>query len=112
MLGHEVPAVDNSRIKVVTQILQSVSNDSERLLLVVRDQILDVLEEKRARPFSSYDSRDIEEQRSLGFAQESVRASQGILLRDAGNAERLAGETGEQDVVVRHLGNVDRGDVA
>jgi hypothetical protein len=78
-------------------------NNLKRLALVVRLQILDVLEQKRAWLLFIDDSGNVKEQCSLGLVRESVLVSKGILLGDPGNRERLTREAGQQEIVVRPL---------
>ena len=54
------------------------------------------------------DSRRIEEQRALRFAAEPRRLAERVLLAHARDGERLAGEPGQQKVM---LGDVGRGNV-
>jgi hypothetical protein len=56
--------------------------------------------------------RATSEQRALGLVEEAVGHAEGVLLADAGEAERLAGKPGKQHVVVGDLARGDAGDVA
>src|SRR5437868_4451297 len=75
-------------------------------------QVLDVLQQEGRRLLLGDDPLHIEEKRALGGALESVRAPERVLLRHAGQAERLAGEARKEDVVVRDVGCIDLRDVA
>src|SRR5690606_30541683 len=55
---------------------------------------------------------DVEEKRSLRHIRKAVRPSQRILLGDAGDRERLAGESCQQQIVVWNVVFVDLRDVA
>ena len=113
MLRHEALTVDDSRMKVVTQIFQSVLDDSERILPSCEIRLLTFLPRRRARGlFAAMISRHIEEQRPLGFAFEAVWASQRIFLGHAGDAERLTGEAGKQNVMVGNVGDINLRDIA
>src|SRR5262249_50028546 len=55
---------------------------------------------------------DIEEQRSLGVATESVWPAECILLGDSGNRKRLARKSGKQQVVLGDTGGFHLADIA
>jgi hypothetical protein len=54
-----------------------------------------VLEQETRGPFDLQNLANIKEQRALYLAIESVRTAKGVLLADAGDRERLAGEAGK-----------------
>ena len=71
VLGHEVLPVDDFPVHLIAQfILQSVNNDLERAALVVRGQILHVLQQERRRSLRRDDAGHVEEQRALRLVAE------------------------------------------
>ena len=112
VLRNEVRAIDDARVDVVAEVVERALDHVEGAPLVVRHQVLDVLQQEGARLFGFDDAADVEEERALRFVGEAVRAAEGVLFGDAGNRERLAGEAGEQQVVIGNVGGVDLRDVA
>lgn len=113
MLRHETLPVDHLAVDLVAEFLaQHLQDGGEGLALVVRDQVLDVLQQERLRFLLGDDARHVVEQRALRGAFEAVRTAERVLLRYAGDAERLAGKAGEQHVVVGHVGDIHLRDVA
>jgi len=78
----------------------------------VRLQVFDIFQHKGARALGGDDARHVEKQRALRGIGKAMRAPQGVFLGYAGNAERLTGKTGQQDIVIRHVLCIHRGDVA
>src|SRR5665213_1972404 len=113
MLRDEVSAVDNpDRNAVAKLIFENVPDYRKSVPAIVREQVLDIFEKERAGPLAGEDSGDIEEKRALRLAFEAMRPAKCILLGYAGEAERLAGKPGQQNVVVRNLAGRDFGDIA
>ncbi|MBP2463955.1 hypothetical protein J3A65_004782 [Rhizobium sp. PvP014] len=71
-------------------------------------QVLDVFEDKSSRPVMGDYLGCIEKQRSLGIAEETVGASQRILLGNACDRKWLARKACKQDVMLRYLSRILR----
>ena len=99
-------------MELVVEALETLADHPECVSLVMRLKIAHVLQQEGPRALLLDDAGDIEEERPLSRVEKAVRAAQRILLGDAGDAERLAREAGDQHVVVGDLGDVDLGDVA
>jgi hypothetical protein len=69
----------------------------------VVQQVLNVLQQKRPRPFRRQYARDIEKQRALRSASKSMRPTQSIFLAHARNRKRLAGKSRDQNVMIGNL---------
>lgn len=87
----------------VAQLIQRLADDSERVALVVTLQVLHVFQQKCSGTLGRYDSGNIEEERTLGFALEPVLATQRVLFRYPGEPEWLTGETCKQHVMIRNF---------
>ncbi|CAM2160959.1 hypothetical protein PT2222_90176 [Paraburkholderia tropica] len=113
MLRREMAAVDHAVMHVVAEfVTQDLKNYVEGAALVVRQQVLDVLQQKGGRPLFGDDARHVEKERALRGALETVRTAERVLLRDARDRKRLARKAREQHVVVGHVGGLERGDIA
>ena len=113
MLRNEPLGVDHAIGDVVAEfILQGSADDLERAPSVVTDQILHVLQQEGAWPALLDDAHDVEKQRALGLARETMLLAQGVLLGHAGDGEWLAREACRQQVVLRHVFGVDVPNVA
>lgn len=113
MLREEPLGIDDLPRDVVAKLLdQRTADHLEGPTPIVRGKILHVLEHERLRLLCGDDPLDVEEKRALGLAFETMLPAKRVLLGDPGDRERLAGEAGQQDVVVGNLLNGDLGDVA
>ena len=113
VLRDEVRAVYDAVVDVVAKVVgQGAADDVEGAAFVVRDEVLDVLQQKGARAFRFDDARHVEEQRALRFAGETVRFAQRIFLGHSGNRKWLAGKSSQQHVVVGYVGGINLGDVS
>jgi hypothetical protein len=84
MLWDKVSTVYHPEVNGIAKLgPQRIENQLKRSSLVVVEQILDVFQQERARPFNRYDFRSLEKQRSLREVRESARAAQRIVLTDA-----------------------------
>ncbi len=85
MLGHEAAGVDHSPLDVIPQLVgERRPDDLKRPALVMVDEVLDVLEDERLRAVVLDNPRNVEKQRALSLACETMRASERVLLADAG----------------------------
>ena len=76
MLWDEMPGVDDFGLDLVAQVLaQGLHDDPESVPLVMRNEVLDVLEEEGLGFLLVDDPGDVEEQCPLGFAFEAMRAA-------------------------------------
>lgn len=113
VLRNEVRAIYDAAMDVVAEVVgQGTADNVEGAAFVVRDEVLDVLQQEGARALCLDDARHVEEQRALCFAGEAVLLAQRIFLRHAGNRKGLAGKPGQQHVVVGNVGSIYLGDVS
>ena len=113
MLRREMLAVDHAVMHFVAEfVAQGLQDHVEGAALVVRQQILHVLQQERGGALGRDDPRDVEKERALRRAFETVRPAQRVFLADAGDRKRLAREAAEQHVVARHVFGRERDDVA
>ena len=91
MLCHEVGAVDDAWMDVVAQIVGGALDNVEGAPLVVRQEILDVLQQKSAWLLGFNEAANVEEERALRFVDKVVGAAECVFLGNTGNRERLAG---------------------
>lgn len=113
VLRYEVRAVYNAIVDVVAEVFgQGAADDIKGAAFVVRDEILDVLQQESARTFCLDDARHVEEQRALCFAGEAVFLAQRIFFRHSSNRKGLAGKPSQQHVVVGNVGGIYLGDVS
>ncbi len=63
-------------------------------------EVLHILQHEKRRFFGGEDARHIKKQRALGFTFKTVRATQRILLTDAGQRKGLTGKAGQQHLMV------------
>lgn len=87
---------------IVAKFIKRFHDDAERISLIVALQIFYVLKNENGRLFGSDDPGDIKKKGPLGVAFKAVFSAQRVLFADTGNTERLAWETGEQNIMVRN----------
>jgi len=97
---------------VIAQLISKGLHDhAEGVAAIVGHQILHVLKQEGRWLFRFDDPRDVEEECALCRAFEAVRSSEGVFLAHTGNAEWLAWEAREKDVVIGHIRRFDGNDV-
>jgi hypothetical protein len=94
----EIFAVEYLPFHAIPQLIKRGDDDSESSPTVMAEKVLDVFEDEMARTLSVQDSGDVEEQSSPSVRETSLRS------RDA---ERLARETGAEEVEVGEVVGVD-----
>ncbi len=109
--GTKSSAVDNAAVDLIAEFVKRAADYAERVSFIVGKQIAHVLEQKCTWTFRVNNSGDIEEERALRFACEAVGTTEGILLRYSGEAEGLAGEPREKNVVIGDVDGLDLRDV-
>ena len=70
-------------------------------------QVFNVLEEEGFRAFLGQDSTNIEKKCSLSFVFESGGTTKAVLLGNAGDRERLARESTDENIVVWNILRID-----
>ena len=91
MLRHESPGINDLPVYVVAKLLfERLPDDTEGVATIMGNKILHVLQKKGSRTLLGDDPRDVEEKSPLGGAFETMGPPERVLLRHAGNAERLA----------------------
>lgn len=96
---------------LVAKFLEGPVDDLERPSLVMIDKILDVLQQESLRLVMLDDLGDIEKQGALCLIKKPVWTVKRVFLGYTGNRERLAGKSGQQqimsgDALDRNLGDV------
>ena len=105
MLGDERFTVQDLVMNAVVKFFQRFCNHLKGAALIVRNQVLYVFKIKGLRTMAADDISDIEKECSLSFVLESSFAAEAILLRDTCNGERLARESGTENVeMLRNVG--------
>ena len=111
VLGGEVSAVDDAVVNLVAEVFgQRTADHVESAPLVMRHEVLDVLQQEGAWTFGVDDAANIKEQGALRFVVEAMRAPQRIFLAHSCNREGLTGKACKQHVVIRHVPGFDLGD--
>ena len=101
VLRNEVLPVDDAVLHMVAKLFpQRAQDDVEGAALVVRAQVLYVLQQKGLGLLGRDDPRHVEEQRSLRFVGESMTAPERVLFGDAGDGKRLTGKARQQYIVI------------
>src|SRR5688572_26414109 len=104
MLRHEVSPVYDLDVDVIAQLLrEGAMYDLEGSPLVVRLEVLHILQQESAGSFLRNNPNDIEEQGTLSLVIESMLVPEGVLLGHASNREWLTRKPGEKDIVIRNL---------
>jgi hypothetical protein len=107
VLGDDLARIDNLVVDPVPEgICQGIHDDLECPPLVVAFQILDVLQHECSRTMKLKDVGYLEKEIPLLFVFKTVLSSEADLLRDPGDAERLAWETAAKNI---KRGNVSHG---
>jgi hypothetical protein len=100
VLGNPALGVYHLAMDGIPQFVTKGSqNHPERVPFVVIDEIFDVFKNKDRRAMGFKKTGHLKEQGSLGLAEESVRASEGVLFRDSGNGKGLAGKSRDQNII-------------
>jgi hypothetical protein len=106
MLGHHALRINDAVIDRVAKFLgKRTVDDLESATPVMPLQVLHVFQDESGRLMKADDSSEVEEEISLFFVLEAVLAPEAKLLRDAGEAEWLAGKACAEDVELRDVGN-------
>src|SRR5579884_2153656 len=113
VLRDKASRVDHAEADVVSQLLFKRRPDCfKRAPTIMAEQVTNVFQQKGRGAMLRNDARHLEKQRPLRPAQEPVRAAERVLLRYAGDRERLAGKAGEQHIVLRDVVLAHGADVA
>lgn len=106
VLRYHAPCIDYFPIDLIAEgVRQRVMDDLKRAPLVVPDEVLDILQNKRRRLVVIEDVRDGEEKVSLLLVLKTVLAAEAILFGYACEAERLARKTAAKDVELGYFGD-------
>src|SRR5690606_22886384 len=99
VLRHYRPRVEDLPGHFVPELIpQHVEDDTHRAAPIMTHEVLDVLQKERAGPVNPEDLRYVKEESALSLIRKPVRPSQGILLGNAGDGERLTRKSGQQYV--------------
>jgi hypothetical protein len=92
--------------------LQRLHDDLERAALVVAAEVFNIFQNKRGGLVIFNDVRQREEKVALFLDLKAVFPAEAQFFGDARDAERLAGKSGAEDVMLGNVGNRDGMDVA
>src|ERR1051325_1165411 len=103
---HHALRVDDFLVNAVAEFLgEGAVDDFERAPWVVPQQVLHVFQHERGRLVMVQDGGDVEEEVALLLVLEAVLAAEAEFLRDARDAEGLAGKSGAENVERRNVGD-------
>ena len=106
VLRHHAPGVNDLVINGVAKLLgERAVDDLKGAALVMPLEVLDVLQHKGGRLVEADDAGEVEEEVALLLVLETMLAAEAELLGHAGDAERLAGKAGAEDVELRDVGD-------
>ena len=113
MLRHHALRVDDFLVNAVAEFFgERAVDDFERAPFVVPQEVFHVFQHERGRLVMVQDGGDVEEEVALLLVLEAVLAAKAEFLRNARDAEWLAGKSGAENVVLRNVGERDGVDVA